>query len=50
MISTGFRAMSTTTASSRNQKGVRESPVPRWAIIRKLKKYMNGIARKITRR
>jgi len=29
---------------------VRLSPVPRWAIIMKVKKFMNGIAMKITRR
>ena len=38
------------TAKTENQKGVLESPAPRCAIMTNEKKYMNGIARKITRR
>ena len=50
VISRGFRITSIPTAATENQNGVLESPAPRWAIITNEKKYMNGIAAKITRR
>ncbi|MNT40770.1 hypothetical protein D3C72_1771030 [compost metagenome] len=49
-ISTGFRAMSSTTETSRKRNGVRESPAPRSAALRKAKAYSVGIARKMMRR
>ncbi len=49
-ISSGFSAMSMTMASAMNQNGVVESPVPRCAICRNMKKYMKGAAAKTIRR
>gem|GEM_PF-4229442 len=49
-ISSGFSAISSTTASSRKRNGVRASPAPRRAALKKAKAYSSGMARKITRR
>ena len=49
-ISSGLKPISSSTESSRKRNGVRESPTPRSAELRKAKAYSVGIARKMMRR
>ena len=46
-ISTGFSTMSSATDTIRKRNGVRESPAPRRAAVRKANAYSVGIARKM---
>ena len=50
VINMGLRITSMEMAIRAKKKGVRESPVPLCAICTKEKKYMMGIAMKMTRR
>ena len=49
-MKTGLSALSSTTATIMNHKGVMLSPAPRSAIIARVRSRSAGIARKMTRR
>ena len=49
-MKTGFKPLSSTTATIMNHKGVMLSPAPRSAIISNVSSSSAGMARKITRR
>ena len=47
-MNSGFSAVSSTTTSTRNMNGVRESPAPRSTACTKANRYSSGMARKIS--
>ena len=49
-MKTGFKPLSSATATIMNHSGVMLSPDPRSAIISKVRRSSAGIARKITRK